>query len=114
MQEIIKNGDNIFTVIDFVPVGYQIWNIGKNAPAGYLPLCKPKDNSLKVETESLKAIKTEGAEIILAAIVGGQNTIESMEKYIKRYQRAKPGTYSYRQVQRMKAALPYMKQLKWN
>ncbi|MCD7891633.1 MAG: hypothetical protein LUG26_07810 [Ruminococcus sp.] len=110
---------DIFQIVDSVPPGYQIWNIGEHMPEGYLPLCRlktqqPFPGCCEVETHSLKAIKIEGAEKILEAIGGGQNTIKKMETYIKRYRNAKPGTWSYTQVQRIKAALPIMKQIKWN
>ena len=119
----VLNVTNTFEIVDFVPLGYQIWNIGKNAPDGYLPLCRLKsnqpfnqsfDSGMEIETETLKAIRIDGAEIILAAIGDGQNTIELMERYIKRYRNAKPGTYSYRQVKRMEKAIPIMKSIKWN
>ena len=82
-------------------------------PDGYLPLCKlkpiqPFEGAKCIETESLRAIKMDGAQVILAAIGGGQETIPEMERYIMRYKNARPGTYSYRKVQRMKKALPYM------
>lgn len=115
----ITSGKYTFEIVDFVPLGYHIWNIGKNMIDGYLPLCRLKPQqpfigATEVEIETLKAIKTDGAQKILAAIGGGQNTIDEMEKYIKKYRTPKPGTWSYIQKQRMIEALPYMKQLKWN
>lgn len=115
----VLNTTHTFEIVDFVPLGYQIWNIGKNAPDGYLPLCRvkgnqPFDGGMEIESDTLKAIKIEGAQTILAAIGGGQNTIKSMERYIKRYRNAKPGTYSYKQVKRMEKALPIIKSIKWN
>lgn len=108
-----------FEIVDFVPFGYQIWNIGENMPDGYLPLCRlkanqPFDGCREIETDTLKAIKIDGARIILKAIGGGQNTIESMERYVKRYANAKIGTWSYRQKERMKEALKIMYQIKWD
>lgn len=86
---------------------------------GYLPLCKLKDiqpfeGAREIEVDTLKAIKIDEAQTILAAIGGGQDTIAAMERYIKRYRNAKEGTYSYRQANRMKKALPYMYQIKWD
>lgn len=118
MNNTIKHNGDTFEIIDYVPANYQIWNIGETMPDGYLPLCKLKsiqrfEGGRDIENDSLKAIKTEGAQTILKAVGGGQNTIESMERYIKRYAKSKPGTRSYRQVERMKKALPYMYQIKW-
>ncbi len=103
-----------FEIVDTVPKGYRIWNIGKNMTDGYLPLCEilPGTNS-SINIDTLKAIKIEGAQIVLAAIGGGQNTPQKMERYIKRYRNAKPGTWSYVQVKRMQAALPIIAALKF-
>ena len=110
----ITNGKHKFEVVDSVPQGYEIWNIGKNMIDGYLPLCRVIPGTFSIEPETLKAIKIDGAQKILAAVNGGQDTIESMEWYIKRYRNAKPGTWSHLQVERMKEALPIMRQIKWS
>lgn len=114
----LEHDGHIFEIVDCVPAGYQVWNIGKNMIDGYLPLCKLKsvqrfEGGRDIETDTLKAIKTDGAQIILSAVGGGQNTIESMERYIKRYSKSRPGTWSHRQKERMKEALKYMYQIKW-
>ena len=113
-RQTISNNRHTFEIVDSVPSGYEIWNIGKNMIDGYLPLCRVIPETFSIEPETLKAIKIDGAQKILAAIGGGQNTIESMEMYIKRYRNAKPGTWSYLQVERMKEALPIMRQIKWS
>lgn len=119
MIEYITDGKNKFEIVDFVPMGYQIWNIGKNMIDGYLPLCRlknpqPFEGCMEIETETLKAIKIDEAQIILAAVGGGQNTPEKMKRYIKRYGNAKPGTFGRSQAERMKKALPYMEKIKWH
>lgn len=111
-RQTISDNQHTFEIVERVPMGYQIWNIGKNMIDGYLPLCRVIPGTFSIEPETLKAIKIDGAQKILAAIGGGQDTIEAMEKYIKRYRNAKPGTWSYRQVKRMKEALPIMRQIK--
>ena len=113
-RQTISDNQHTFEIVERVPMGYQIWNIGKNMIDGYLPLCRVIHGTFSIEPETLKAIKIDGAQKILAAIGGGQDTIEAMEKYIKRYRNAKPGTWSYRQVKRMKEALPIMRQIKWS
>ena len=109
-----------FQLVDFVPYGYEIWNIGSQHMAeGYLPLCRLSTHQhfpggRDVEIETLKAIRIDGADKILDAIGGGQNTVEKMEAYVKRYRNSKPGTWSYAQRKRMIEALPIMKQIKWH
>ena len=118
-MQTIKSGEHVFEIVDRVPYGYTIWNIGKNMVDGYLPLCRlkavqPFQGGREIEVDTLKAIKVDGAQIILEAVGGGQNTPEQMEAYIKRYRNAKPGTWSYKQVRRMIAALPIMRKFAWN
>ncbi len=119
MNEIktITVGENVFEIINYVPVGYSIWNIGRNMIDGYLPLCRLSPyqsfpGGREIEADTLKAIKCDGAQTILEAIGGGQCTVEEFEQYIKHYRNSKSGTWSHRQVERMKRALPYMKQIK--
>lgn len=114
----VTSGNYVFEVVESVPVGYQIWNIGKNMIDGYLPLCKLKEcqsfeGGRSIEVDTLKAIKIDGAQTILAAIGGGQDTIKSMERYIKRYSNSNK-RYTQMKVQRMEKALEVMYQIKWD
>lgn len=109
MEKIIC-GNHTFELIDCVPPGYEIWNIGKNMIDGYLPLCRLAlrqrfPGAREIDVDSLKAIKTDGAQIILAAVGYGPKTPETMERYIRKH-----NDYAAR---KMKAALPYMKKIKW-
>lgn len=114
MKEYITHENNTYEIVNSVPSGYEIWNIGKYAPDGYLPLCmRIAPDSYSINPDTLKAIKVDGAQTILEAVCGGQNTIKEMERYIRHYQNAKPGTYSYRQLQRIEKALPIMRTIKW-
>lgn len=108
---------DVFELVDEVPHGYFIWNIGKNMIDGYLPLCQlcPSqqfEGGQEVNINTLKAIKCEGAQTILAAIGGGAMTVKEMEGYIKKYENAKPGTWVWTEVKRMKEALPIMRTIK--
>lgn len=107
-----------FELVESVPPGYQIWNIGKNMADGYLPLCRlcavqPFRGGRNIEVDTLKAIKCDGAQIILAAVGYGPNTPAQMEKYIKKHGDAKQGGRHHVAVERMKKALPLMRQIKW-
>lgn len=105
-----------YEIVDFVPLGYEIWNIGAHMPEGWLPLCRlatkqPFEGARNVDAESLKAIRCEGAQTILAAVGFGPDTIGEMETYIKKHEDDKSKEYI---LERMRKALPYMRQLKWN
>lgn len=111
-QTITHHGDT-FELVDKVPRGYFVWNIGKNMIDGYLPLCRlaysqPFPGGRNIEVETLKAIKCEGAQTILEAIGWGPETPEEMERYIEKHERK--GTHAM-EVERMKKALPLMRQI---
>lgn len=115
-KAIIRNNGNVFELVDSVLPGYTIWNIGKNMVDGYLPLCRlkpvqPFPGGREIEADTLKAIKCDGAQVILAAVGYGPGTPEEMEKYISKHK----GTGRHATaVERMEEALPYMHRLKWN
>ena len=117
-KQTITHDGYTFELVDRVPRGYLIWNIGKNMIDGYLPLCRlaqfqPFPGGRNIEVETLKAIKCEGAQTILAAIGYGPETPDQMEKYIKRYSKEGPGGRHALAVERMKKALPLMREIKW-
>ena len=112
----IRDDMHEFQVVDHFPHGYQIWNIGKNMIDGYLPLCRTKTNQpfpgcMEVETDTLKAIKTEGAQAILAVTSSGLNSSARMEQYLTKYKGAFPNTYEKSMCEKIIKALPYMKEI---
>lgn len=115
-KQTIPHHGYTFELVDRVPRGYFVWNIGKNMIDGYLPLCRlayiqPFPGGRNIEIETLKAIKCEGAQTILAAIGWGPETPEEIEQYIERYERK--GTYAM-EIKLMKKALPLMRQIRWD
>lgn len=69
-----------FELVDRVPLGYSIWNIGKNMADGYLPFCRlaavqPFPGGRDIEVNTLKCHKCEGAQVILEAADGGQKRL---------------------------------------
>lgn len=119
MREYVHKGNDVFEIVDTVPLGYSIWNIGHNMPDGYLPFCRlsarqPFEGAQCVETDTLKAVKTEGAQIILAAVGrGAGNDLKSMERYLEKHPCPVPGTRVYSNVARIKKALPYLRELRY-
>lgn len=118
MAQYITSGKHIFEIVKSVPAGYEIWGIGKNMVDGYLPLCKlkeeqPYEGGRLVDPDTLKAIKLEGAQTVLAAIYFGPHTVKGFERYIKRYNGSK-SAYVQRRVARAKAALEIMRTIKWD
>ena len=104
-----------FEIVDRVPPGYHIWNIGDNMADGYLPLCRlcaiqPFPGGRSIEADTLKAIKCEGAQLILDAIWWGAERAEEMERFIEK-NKDKPNRR--RVVERMKKAMPYIRKIEW-
>ena len=68
---------------------------------------QPFPGGRNIEVETLKAIKCEGAQTILAAIGWGPETPEEMERYIEKHERK--GTHAM-EVERMKYGLAAIKE----
>ena len=65
MKEMITDGEHEFEVVDHIPLGYIVWNIGSHMIDGYLPLCRlkarqPFPGGCEIEVDTLKAIKIVG------------------------------------------------------
>ena len=105
-----------FEIVDFVPLGYTIWNIGtQHMPYGYLPLCRlsmrqPFPGGRNIEEDTLKAIKIDGAHTILDAVGYGPDTLKKMEKFVTHHEHQVK--YQHR-IEKMKKALPIMRQMRW-
>lgn len=88
-----------FGIINAVPDGYMIWNIGDIMPDGYIPLCRlkmiqPFDGAREIETDALKAIPCHDSRRILKAAACGLNTISKMRHYIRTHEKDKhPSEY---------------------
>lgn len=115
-------GEDVFELVDEVPLGYTVWNIGCKANGGhmtdgYLPLCRlkreqPFEGGRAIEPDTLKAIKIEGADKVMEAFTRGFNTLEKMEFYVKRFRNVQKPLIQ-RRVEICNAAIPVMRQLKW-
>ena len=92
MKKTIEHNGRQFEIVENIPVNYIIWNIGENMVDGYLPLCEllaPELQEFKggrsINTETLKAIKTDIAQDILTniGVYGTQNPIKLQKKLDK-------------------------------
>jgi hypothetical protein len=70
-----------FDTVKQIPSGYVVWNIGPDVIPGYLPLAKMK-NATEVDVDTLKAVKTDKAPIILALSVRGYGTPKKLDRLI--------------------------------
>ncbi len=116
-EDKIVYGKNTFTIVNEVPDGYKIWNIGPYMLKGFIPLCRLKQELLQkglyvIEKDCLLAIKSEGSDKIMAAIGGGYHTVALMEKFLSDNPKPKEDSWEAKQILRIKAALPYMRKIK--
>lgn len=113
MKEYLIDGKDRFEIVDHFPLGYRIWNIGKNMPDGYLPLVQtvPSD-SYSVIPDTMKAIKIEGAQTVLAAIGFGPETVEEMEAYIAEHNNPRATDWERCLIDRYQKAIPILRQIK--
>ena len=62
-----------YEIVNAVPLGYTVWNIGHPVAGEYLPLCRmskyqPFPGGRSIDVDSLKAIRCDGAQTILDAV----------------------------------------------
>lgn len=110
--------EHTYEIVNAVPHGYMVWNIRYPIAGKYLPLCRlsqyqPFPGGRSIDLDSLKAIRCDGAKTILDAIGYGSGTLEEMERYVEKNKTAQPGSSRWREVERMKKALPFMRSLQW-
>lgn len=111
MKKIIESDNHKFEIVNEIPKNYFLWNIGRNMPGGYLPIAEQGETSYSVNGETLKAIKFEEAQTILAAIGAGHSTVKKMQTYLNANKNKKVKPYLYNEI---KKALPLLKQIKGN
>ena len=100
-----------FEMVDSIPYGYKIWNIGNNIEDDYLPLVQTGGYDGCQVVGVMKVMKVKDAQKVLSAIGWGQNTISEMETYVKRYRNSKTAS-TRSHVQKLKDALQVMRSIK--
>lgn len=110
--------ERTYEIVSAVPLGYMVWNIGHPVAGEYLPLCRmskyqPFPGGRSIDVDSLKAIRCDGAQTILDAVGYGPGTLDEMECFIEKHKMARPVTLRHREVEWMKAALPFMRSFQW-
>ncbi len=73
-----------YEVVEKIPTGFFVWNIGRNAPAGYIAIAEQGDEENTINPDTLKAIKLNDDEItkIDNAASYGITTLEKAKKAI--------------------------------
>lgn len=86
--------ENVFQIVDRIPAGFSIWNIGANMKSTeWIPLCEnlhPEDKEdYSINPDTLKAIKLPENEVQLLrdAAHFGVNSLATAEKALKSHRR---------------------------
>ena len=96
MKKIIVNKayrTDYFEVVEKIPHGFFVWNIGDNMTSGYLPLCESANDPEypgTINATTLKAIKMNENELEILKKVAGygytsKNAKKSGIKYAVKY-----------------------------
>ena len=67
-------------VIDHIPAGYVVWNIGKHAPAGYVLLCKCNGYNVIMETLQALPVNDHDKQILDAAASYGYSNLQKTRR----------------------------------
>ena len=78
----ITDERHTFEVVENIPEGYEVWNIGDNMIDGYLPLAQAENYQINPNT--LKAIKLESEELELMREAAGYgvNNLKSAKRAV--------------------------------
>lgn len=98
-----------FEIVDHAPDGYFVWNIGKSAPAGFVPLAERGEDEYSVNTETLKAVQCdEWLKVTSAAAYA--NTYEAAREFIRENGGAETG-WKGNGNRLLKEVMPYLKRI---
>lgn len=103
MKAIVYHGydrDHIAPVVDRIPAGFQVWNIGKHAPAGYVLVARVSHYNVDMATLCAIALNDQEKSIIDRACSYGANNLINTRRKLQQYKTNK------RAIMCIAAALP--------
>lgn len=83
MKAIVYHGydrDHIAPVMDRIPAGFQVWNIGKHAPAGYILAARVSHYNVDMATLCAIALSDHEKQIIDAAAAYGCSNLKTARR----------------------------------
>ena len=99
-MQTIKYKDLNVPVIDHIPAGFVVWNIGKHAPAGYVLCCITCGYNVIMETLCALPVSDQEKSIIDRACNYGANSLNNTRRKLQQYRTNK------RAITYINAALP--------
>lgn len=93
-----------------VPASHKVWNIGNNAPKGYVPFCRPAQRQpipggQNIDTDSIFAVPFDEADVIMKTACYGGTPDELLTYFRKNGTVPVTGPKSFI-IRRIKDALP--------
>lgn len=88
MKAIVYHGydrDHIAPVMDRIPAGFQVWNIGKHAPAGYILAAQIRNYNVIMSTLCAVALSDQEKSIINRACDYGANNLINARRKLQQY-----------------------------
>lgn len=88
MKAIVYHGydrDYIAPVMDRIPAGFQVWNIGKHAPAGYVLAAQVKNYNVIMSTLCAVALSDHEKSIIDRACCYGADSLINARRKLQQY-----------------------------
>ena len=98
----------IFEVVEKIPSGFEVWNIGEIGNGEYIPICQAVDYDVNVKT--LKAIKLSKEEVTILskAASAGIKTVTDAKRKLSRVAKT---TYAKENKRRAERALPILERI---
>lgn len=90
---ILHDGKHTFEVVEAIPQGFRVWNIGNNMMDGFLPLCQLVDGTYNIIPETLKALKVDDPELLKLLREGAGKGIADLKSCKKKMNLKAPKEY---------------------
>jgi hypothetical protein len=69
-----------FEIVDFIPVGAVVWNIGKHMPEGYIPFVYIDNDCHILQDRPKYAVKIDNAQIIMSSHLSVDGMTDATKK----------------------------------
>lgn len=74
-----------YEIVDSIPHGFFVWNIGSHAPDGFVPLCENAGTGkYGINPDTLKAVRSDHADLILGCASSGARTPSEARDFLDR------------------------------
>ncbi len=100
----------IFEVVEKIPKGFEVWNIGEIGGGEYIPICQVVNGTYSVRVETLKAIKLSKEEVAILAKAASAG-IKTVSDAKRKLSRSAKTAYAKENQRRAEKALPILERI---